>query len=259
MFENGQGGGSETSPNSYTLVDTTIGSRILLAFRVSPASVQKRLPHPWVVEPYRGAYATSTNTPDFPNLFAVFNDLLLNRDASGKPQADPHTRYVGFNIPARNAETGTSGMVHFRIFTGTPESVPGRYKDALPATVVRESWLHGTGRDSTVFEDFTITSASGGHVKFQLEYQRGALLRLIADRPNFPVWAAADPTILRVYQEDALMDTVLNAALGVNHVRQMTFQVSILELGDLFDGNEQLLAILVNPSYARRVFHQTNS
>ncbi len=149
-------------------------------------------------------------------------------------------------------------MIHFRIFTGNPQSVPGRFKDALAAAVAREHWVRGTGTDTTVFEGFTITSDSGGEVKLQLEYQRGTLLRLKADRPNFPVWAAADPAILRIYQEDGLMDTVLNAALGVNHVQQIAFHVTVPELADMFDGNERLLAILTNPAYSRSVFRPTN-
>jgi hypothetical protein len=252
--------GIQPFQDAYTLVDTTVGSRVLLAFHVSSEAVQTRLPHTWAIEPYTGGYATTipgAMVPDasLPNLFVVFNDFLLNRDAQGHPQADPQARYVGFNIPARNTKTGASGMIHFRIFTGTPQSVPGRFKDSLPATVTREHQLRGTGTNTTVFEGFTIISATGGQVQLEMEYQRGPLLRLVADQPNFPVWAAADPKIQRIYQEDALMDTILNPLLDINHLHNLTFRISIPELQDLFNGSEQLLAILANPIYSRRVFH----
>jgi hypothetical protein len=78
----------------------------------------------------------------------------------------------------------------------------------------------------------------------------------MADRPNFPIWAATDPAILRVYQDDALVDMIRNDAQNIDHTTEFVFHVTVSELGDLFDGTERLVAIIANPWYARRVFSQ---
>lgn len=89
-----------------------------------------------------------------------------------------------------------------------------------------------------------------------LEYQRGPGFRLTADRPNFPVWAASDPAILRVYQDDALVDIIRNDAQNIDHTNRLDFRVTVPELRDPFDGTKRLVAIIANPWYARRVFGQ---
>jgi hypothetical protein len=50
----------EPREESYTLVDATIGSRILLGFHAAPDAVQARLPRPWVSQPYAGSMRRRT-------------------------------------------------------------------------------------------------------------------------------------------------------------------------------------------------------
>jgi hypothetical protein len=243
----------------YTLVDTTVGARLVLGFIVPATALKSRLPQPWQLSSLPASYLSAfglnrERPPEQPNLLLVFNDLLLNQAGEGLVQADASARYVGFNIPAANPETGEHGMMHVRIFTGNPRSVPGRYRDALPARVRHEQRIIGEGTSSTVVEIYQIHPESGGSIELHLTYERGPLVRLVADRPNFPVWAALDSRILRVYQEDTLLEVVRNDTAGINWVQQETFRLTVPELADLFDGSERLVSIHANPHYARKTF-----
>jgi len=84
------------------------------------------------------------------------------------------------------------------------------------------------------------------------------LLRQTALAPNFPLWAAVDPTIVRVYQEDNVTELLRNAFTGFDRVQDFTFRLTMPALADLFDGKERLVAIWGNPHYMRRVFSPTS-
>ena len=105
-----------------------------------------------------------------------------------------------------------------------------------------------------VMESFQLDPEVGGTIELQLTYERGPLMRLVADRPTFPVWAALDSRILRVYQEDTLLEVVRNDATHVNRVQDVTFRLTVPELADLFDGSERLVTIIANPQYERKTF-----
>ena len=136
---------NSTQYMEYPLIDATVGSRLLLGLSVSEEPLRRRVPQPFEPSPvspsaYRtavGALGASAGTSQKgPNLLLVFNDLLLNQDEHGRTQADASARYVGFNIPSKNRITEQEGMVHFRIFTGNPKAVPGRYRDPISCATV---------------------------------------------------------------------------------------------------------------------------
>lgn len=87
-----------------------------------------------------------------------------------------------------------------------------------------------------------------------LSQKGGFLLRQTAVSPNFPLWAAVDPTIVRVYQEDNVTELLRNAFTGFDRVQDFTFRLTMPALADLFDGKERLVAVWGNPHYMRRVF-----
>jgi len=250
-----------TAASPYQLVDATVGSRLVLGFVVPVDGLQARLPDGWRSAPhppptYAGAMApvAAPGPPRGPNLVVVFNDLLLNQDAHGQTQADASARYVGFNIPAAHPATGRRGMVHVRIYTGTPQAVPGRYHDARSARVRHEVHLRGENTVTTVDEHWQLEPDDGGTIELRLVYDRGPLVRIVADQPDFRVWAAADARTLRIYQEDTLFETIHDAAIGSSAVKQLHVAIHVPELADLFNGAERLVAIFGNPHYARRVY-----
>lgn len=133
------------NPATFTCVDRTIGSRVVLGFEVRPEAIAAWLPAPWRIDrqlatPWAGRPAS----PDGPNLMLVFNDLLFNQDGEGRRQPDAAARYLGINIPSSHPETGEAGMNHVRVFTSNPHWVPGRYRDSLPAAVRRVQHIEGS-------------------------------------------------------------------------------------------------------------------
>ncbi len=240
----------------FSLVDATLGSRLVLGFQVPAEAIQKRLRAPWKIgaTTYHNVFQQALGMAAQPNLMLVFNDLILNQDGTGRVQADASARYLGFNIPATNPETGEYGMFHFRIFTGNPHSIPGRYYDALYADVRRESRVVGDGSTSTVTEYFRLDPQAGGTIELRLEYRREHLMRLVEDRPTFPVYAALDPRILRVYQEDTLSEVVKDATRNIDQTRDFSFCMTVPEMADLFDGSERLVMMMANPVYGRKTF-----
>jgi hypothetical protein len=251
---------NSTKYRDYPRVDATVGQRLVLGFSVAAEPLRRRVPprlEPHAAPP--AAYVALSGREagkltGGSNLMLVFNDLLLNQDAQGRTQADASARYVGFNIPSRHPGTGEQGMVHFRIFTGNPAAVPGRYRDALAARVRRECRVIGEGASTTVEEHWEISPETGGVIGLQLRYERGPLVRIVGPEPDFPVWAAAEQSIFRVYQEDTLFEVIRLDVMGINRVAKMRFDITVPELADIFTGEERLVSIFGNPQYARRVF-----
>ncbi len=238
--------------DQYPLVDTAIGTRLLLAFVVSPHAVEQRLRPPWRFAPLPSISAMGLGEQDQPNLLLIFHHLLIDQDAHGRALTTSGFRFVILNIPVANSDTGEQGMMHVRMFTGG--AIPGRYRDALPAQVRHEYHLVEDSDGSSIREGFHVHPEAGGALELQLTYQRGQLVRQMADRPNFPLWAAADPHILRVYQEESVLEILRNDAAGLNLTQELTFRSTVPDLADLFDGSERLVAILNYPYHARKVF-----
>ncbi len=238
--------------SSYQQVDSAIGTRLMLAFIASPQALQQRLRPPWQIGPLSALSALGLPEQDQPNLLLIFHHLLLDQDTQGQALTDSGFRFVVFNIPVANPDTGEQGLMHFRMFTGG--AIPGRYRDARPARVRHEYHLVEDSTASSIKEAFHVHPEAGGTIELHLTYERGPLLRQTADRPNFPLWTTANPNIVRVYQEDSVLEILRNDAAGLNLTQELIFRSTVPELADLFDGSEQLVAILGNPYYARKVF-----
>jgi hypothetical protein len=96
--------------------------------------------------------------------------------------------------------------------------------------------------------------ADSGAVDLPLAYQQGGMLIWAsAERPNLPLYAAKDPSIVRWYQEDQVMNVVRSDPLKVNRVSEISLKVKG-ELGDVFDGNERVVAVVIQRPYMRQVY-----
>src|SRR5262249_58482 len=74
-----------------------------------------------------------------------------------------------------------------------------------------------------------------------------------AEKPNLPLYAAKDPSIVRWYQEDQVINIVRSDPLKMNAVSEMSLKVRG-ELSDAFDGNERVVAVVIQRPYMRQVF-----
>jgi hypothetical protein len=96
--------------------------------------------------------------------------------------------------------------------------------------------------------------AENGEVHFSLAYrQGGGLMRVTADKPNLPLHAARDPSIVRAYQEDQVINIVRSGPMNVDTVTEVTLRVKG-ELTDVFDGTERVVAVVIQRPYKRQVY-----
>ncbi len=227
------------------LLDLTIATQIVLRFAVRAEAAQSRLPEPWQVSLIPSGASKGAN------LAIIFNDALLNQDASGNPTPDAVSRYIGFAVPARHPQTEEEAGFNFRILTAHPKAVPGKYKTSRLGSVVRESYAKGNDMSATVTEHFRFRDPHGGSVELQLQYRRGLPARAMTQGN---VRSASDPNILRIYKVHELVDVVRSVPQNVDRVLSYQFRVTISEFGDLFDGTERLVSIAVVPWYVRQVY-----
>src|SRR5262249_36977417 len=94
----------------------------------------------------------------------------------------------------------------------------------------------------------------GGELHFSLVYEQGGdmLTWVAADKPNLPLRAAKDTNILRVYQEDQVVNVVRSEPLGIDRVSEIKFDVKG-ELADVFDGSERVIGVVIQRPYMRHV------
>jgi hypothetical protein len=59
---------------------------------------------------------------------------------------------------------------------------------------------------------------------------------------------------VRWYKEDLVHDIVRSRPLGIDHVSELNLDLTAASLADIFDGNHQVVGIVVQPTYLRRVF-----
>ncbi len=232
---------------SETLVDSTLATRIVLTFQAGAAELQARLPDPWKVAPMAGGPWKGAN------LFLIFQDALLNQDEKGNPAPDAIDRTLALVIPAKHGATGEFSYFVFGILTPNPQSLPGRYKNSVLASVSREYTMRSDGLTATVTERFDLREAAGGAIELRLQYQTGMPSRAKA---QFDVRSTTDLSVLRKYRVEQLIDVVRSVPAGVDRVQSYQLRVTVPELRKVFDGTEQLVSIVAVPVFVRDVFGQ---
>lgn len=228
-----------------SFLNSTIDTKIQVRLQVDASAVQRRLPGSWRVAPSAEEVHRGTN------LMVIFSDVLLRQDADGFPSPDAVNRFVGFLIPAVDPQTGEKAVFMARIFSAHTAAVPGRYRNSVLADVTREQAVAGTGLHAVCSERFALSHSGGGTIELRLRYHRGV--------PSRMVWpttmrSAADPSIVRVYRSDALLDVVRSLPAGIDRVEDYVLHVTVPELGDLFDGSERLISITVVPWFVRQEY-----
>ena len=225
-------------------VQSTLDSRLILAFKSNPAEVQRWLPAPWVIDPV--ASGPSKNA----NVILTFLERSLDQDAEGKPAEIATYRNVVVGIPARNPQTSESGPVLVRIFTTA--SAPGFYKTGVRAAIEREIAAKGAGNDPGVAsESWELKDAKGATLTLQIRYDRSVPVRAKTEaRPR----SGLDPALWRIYRIEQSVDVVKSVPEGIDRMRNLRFRNNVAELDKLLDGKEQLISVTSIPWYTRQTF-----
>jgi hypothetical protein len=242
-----------TSGEDLTYSDGIAAARTMIALQGNPAALQRRLPSPWELAPYAGDDLRGTSLRGA-NMLVLFHEVYAIRTHDGRPTGLPQLSYIAFISQARNQAMGVQAHFHWFLYTEDPSGVPGKYKDGKLAHITRsQTFSKGRGGETQVRESFSAV-ADSGVVDLSLAYQQGGMLIWAsADKPNLPLYAAQDPRIVRWYQVDEVMDVVRSDPMKVDRVSEISLKVTG-ELEDVFDGNERIVAVVVERPYMRQVY-----
>lgn len=235
------------SAQAETLVQATIETRLLLAFRVGQTELQKLLPATWQLNPAPGGPMKDAN------LWVLLIDPLLSQDAQGEPDVGAIQRSTVLSVPAKNTQTGE--MANMVIPGGVASSmsyVPGPYKTGIQGSLKREQTHKGANMEGGSVDDFwEIRDTQGGIMEVRIQYERALPMRTKQEQR---LYSSVEPTFYRIYRAEMALDLVKSVPMGIDRVKNYRFNVNMPKLKNLFDGSEQLVGVVAYPLVLRQVF-----
>jgi hypothetical protein len=234
--------------------DGIAAARTVIALEGNASALQGRLPSGWELAPYAGDDLRGTSLRGA-NMLVPFHEVYAVRTHDGRTAGLPQVSYIAFVSQAREQATGELAHLHWFTYTEDPAGVPGKYDDGTLARITRSQTFNKERRGETQVRETFDAVADRGEVHLSLAYEQGGDLLIWAtpDQPNLPLRAARNPDIVRWYQEDQVMNVVRSDPLNVNRVSELGLDVKG-ELDDVFDGNERVVAVLIQRPYMRQVF-----
>jgi hypothetical protein len=233
--------------------DGIAAARTMIALEADAAALQRRLPSGWKLFPYAGDDLRGTSLRGA-NTLVPFHEVYAVRSHDGPLAGLPQVSYIAFVSQAHEQATGELAHLHWFTYTEDPAGVPGKYDDGALARITRSQTFSKERRGETEVRETFSAVAERGEVHLSLTYEQGGdlLIWASADKPNLLLRAARNPQIVRWYQEDQVMNVVRSDPLNVNRVSELTLQVQG-ELEDVFDGNERVVAVVIQRPYMRQV------
>jgi hypothetical protein len=242
-----------TSGSSLSYSDGIAAARTMIALEGNAAALQRRLPSGWELAPYAGDDLRGTSLRGA-NTLVLFHEVFAVRTHDGQSAGLPQLSYIAFISQARNQASGALAHVHWFLYTEDEAGVPGKYRDAKLADITRSQTFSKERRGETQVRERFSAVADSGTAELSLAYQQGGMLIWAsADKPNLPLYAAKDPSIVRWYQVDEVMDVVRSDPLKVDRVSEISLKVQG-DLEDVFDGNERIVAVVIERPYMRQVY-----
>jgi hypothetical protein len=234
--------------------DGIAAARTLVALEADASALQHRLPGGWELAPYAGDDLRGSSLRGA-NMLVPFHEVYAVRSQDGDPSGLPQVSYIAFVSQAREQATGDLAHIHWFTYTEDPAGVPGKYGDGVLAEITRSQTFSKERRGETHVRETLSALAESGELHFSLAYEQGGdvLIWVTPDEPNLPLRAARDTEIVRWYQEDQVMNVVRSDPLRVDRVSEIRIEVTG-ELEDVFDGNERVVAVVIQRPYVRQVY-----
>jgi hypothetical protein len=234
--------------------DGIAAARTMIALEGNASAIQRRLPTGWELAPYAGDDLRGSSLSDA-NLLVPFHEVYAVRTRDGQLAGLPQVSYIAFVSQAREQATGELAHFHWFTYTEDPASVPGKYDDGALARITRAQTFSKERRGETRVRETFAAVGDHGEVHLTLAYEQGGdlVIWVTPDKPNLPLRAARNPEIVRWYQEDQVMNVVRSDPLNINRVSEITLEVKG-ELEDVFDGNERVVAVVIQRPYMRQVY-----
>jgi hypothetical protein len=107
--------------------------------------------------------------------------------------------------------------------------------------------------ETEVHERFSAIAQSG-EIHLSLGYRQGGMVMWVtAEKPNVPLFAAQDPSIVRWYHEDQVLDIVRSDPMNLNRVAEIDLRVKG-ELEDVFEGSQRMIGVVIQRPYVLHVY-----
>jgi hypothetical protein len=234
--------------------DGIAAARTLIALQANAAALQRRLPTGWELSPYAGDDLRGASLAGA-NMLVPFHEVYGVRSHDGQLVGLPQVSYIAFVSQARDEASGELVHLHWFTYTEDPAGVPGKYGDGVLADITRSQTFRKERRGETRVRETLSAVAERGELHLSLAYEQGGdvLIWASPEMPNLPLRAASDPRIVRWYQEDQVMNVVRSDPLSVDRVSELSLEVKG-ELEDVFDGNERVVAVVIQRPYMRQVY-----
>lgn len=224
-----------------TPVGSNIDSRVVVALKVNQDGMQAMLPVGWASFPFPGGPTKGAN------LLALFIDSGLEMDPEGQPIAASTRRAVAFAGLAKQGDAVRLYVVNY--LTTFPEIDP--YGVGSGAEITRSTTLAGASngpRESS--DEWRVSTDDGGEMVLSMEYTTGK--RGWSSGELFP-HSALNPDFSRIYRFEQMADLVSSTAIGKPSSGDFSLTSNIAALDAIFDGTEEVIAVIDVPVYLRHV------
>src|SRR5215831_3794051 len=205
--------------------DGIAAARTMIAIEGNASALQRRLPDGWELAPYSGDDLRGTSLRGA-NMLIPFHEIFAVRTQDGHADGLAQLSYVAFISQARNATTGALGHFHWFLYTEDPTGVPGKYRDGKLARITRSQNFTKEQRGETNVSERFVAVCNDGEIELSLAYRQGGMVAWItAEQPNLPLYAAKDPSIVRWYKEDQVINIVRSDPLKIDAVSEISLKV----------------------------------
>jgi hypothetical protein len=234
-----------TRVGAESLVEQVVDTRLVLAFRVDPAELQKVVPGPWEIA------GTAAGPAQNANFNVIFYERMLQQDGAGASMG-PSYRFVVFSSSVKPKEASGAASVVSRIYANDPKRVPGPYKNSLLSAVEHHSVIDSGSTELGAVEETWEVRAPANHttITLNVKYERGTPAR---QKSEGKVYSSVDTTFYRIYRWDLLAEVAKSAPAGIDRVKSYRFNATVPDYVNLFS-NAQLVAIISQPMYVRNVW-----
>jgi hypothetical protein len=237
---------------AFRHVESDVERRVQIAFSVAPNKVQRFLPPSWNATPI------AAGPSDGANLLIVFRNRLhtVYHHGVGKAQLGEQDRGIVVLVMAKHVDDGEVGLWVVHSLAASPRSIPGPYRNSKPATIHMEQRIaSGEAGGGLGIESWQIRDQAGHSLMMYLHYRAGMPVQSTS---HMTMRGGPDPTFQRIYRTDKGADVVKSLPMAVNRVEEFRFSTTLEEFAEVFDGNEKLVSIAVEPWYMRQVLLPTD-
>lgn len=229
-----------SAAQAETKIGSTVEARTVVGFAVPQAAAQAWLPEGWTVAPFGGGPLAGAN------LLLVFIDRHLALDADGAPEAIPQYRLLALVTPASHPDEEDNRIYVTRIYA--PDASLNSYGNSVAADLSRSALHAVEGASPGEGEDSWSVGYDGGTLAFEMRYT-GATPGASEGTAN--PYSSVDADFYRIYQYRQIVDPVMSVPAGIDRASEVAFSSTLPELVPMFDGSEEMVAILRLPVYTR--------